>query len=61
MNYELRVSARTLERTGNRLRVEQQLGLKPPTLPFITTAVLDRPQKIHIHSNDGPFRVLQIK
>ena len=24
------VSARTLERTGNRLRVEQQLGLKPP-------------------------------
>jgi coenzyme Q-binding protein COQ10 len=55
------VSARSLERTGNRLRVEQRLGLKLFTLPFITTAVLDRPQQIRIHSDDGPFRLLQIE
>jgi coenzyme Q-binding protein COQ10 len=55
------VSARILERTGNRLRVEQQLGLKLIPLPFVTTAVLDRPQKISIHSSDGPFRLLQIE
>ncbi len=55
------VSARILERTGNRLRVEQQLGLKLMPLPFVTTAVLDRPQKISIHSSDGPFRLLQIE
>ena len=55
------VSARTLECTGNRLRVEQQLGLKLLTLPFVTTAVLDRPRMIRIHSNDGPFRFLQIE
>jgi coenzyme Q-binding protein COQ10 len=54
------VSARILEHTGNRLRVEQQLGLKLIPLPFVTTAVLDRPQKISIHSKDGPFRFLQI-
>ena len=55
------VSARILERTGNRLRVEQQLGLKLIPLPFVTTAVLDRPQMISIHSSDGPFRFLQIE
>ena len=55
------VSARILEHTGNRLRVEQQLGLKLIPLPFITTAVLDRPQSISIHSSDGPFRSLQIE
>ena len=55
------VDARILERTGNRLRVEQQLGLKLLPLPFVTTAVLDRPHKISIHSDDGPFRFLQIE
>ena len=54
------VRARILERCGNRVRVEQQLGLKPLTLPFVTTAVFDRPQNISIHSDDGPFRFLQI-
>ena len=55
------VGARILERSGNRLRVEQQLGLKLLPLPFVTTAVLDRPKKISIHSSDGPFRLLQIE
>lgn len=55
------VGAKILERSGNRLRVEQQLGLKLLPLPFVTTAVLDRPQKISIHSNDGLFRFLQIE
>jgi coenzyme Q-binding protein COQ10 len=55
------VGARILERNGNRLRVEQQLGLKLLSLPFVTTAVLDRAQKISIHSSDGPFRFLQIE
>ncbi len=55
------VGARILERSGNRLRVEQQLGLKLLSLPFVTTADLDRPQKISIHSSDGPFRFLQIE
>ena len=55
------VGARILERNGNHLRVEQQLGLKLIPLPFVTTAVLDHPQKISIHSSDGPFRFLQIE
>ena len=55
------VGAKILERNGNRLRVEQQLGLKLLPLPFVTTAVLDRPQKISIHSDDGLFRFLQIE
>ena len=55
------VGARILERSSNQLRVEQQLGLKLLSLPFVTTAVLDHPQKISIHSSDGPFRSLQIE
>jgi coenzyme Q-binding protein COQ10 len=55
------VSARILERTAKQLRVEQQLGLKLLPLPFVTTAVLERPQKVSIHSSDGPFRFLQIE
>ncbi|MEN8207581.1 MAG: type II toxin-antitoxin system RatA family toxin [Pseudomonadota bacterium] len=55
------VDARILERNGNHLRVEQRLGLKLLPLPFVTTAVLDRPQKVSIHSSDGPFRFLQIE
>ena len=55
------VDARILERTGDQLRVEQQLGLKLLPLPFVTTATLDRPHKISIHSSDGPFRFLQIE
>jgi coenzyme Q-binding protein COQ10 len=55
------VSAKILERTGKHLRVEQQLGLKLLPLPFVTTAVLERPQKISIQSSDGPFHFLQIE
>ena len=55
------VEARILEHSSNCLRVEQRLGLKLVPLPFITTAVLDRPHKLSIHSSDGPFRSLQIE
>ncbi len=54
------VNVRILEQSGKNLRVEQQLGLKPFTQPFITTAVLERPKQVSIHSNDAPFRFLQI-
>jgi coenzyme Q-binding protein COQ10 len=55
------VDARILERTGTTLRVEQQLGLKIISRPFVTTADLDRPHKVRIHSSNGPFRSLQIE
>jgi coenzyme Q-binding protein COQ10 len=55
------VNARILESDSNQLRVEQQLGLQFLSMPFVTTAVLDRPRKLSIHSSDGPFRVLQIE
>jgi len=54
-------NARILESTGNRLRVEQRLGLKPFMRAFVTTVVLDRPEIISIHSDDAPFRFLQIE
>lgn len=54
------VEARVIEQTGNHLRVRQKLGL--PLLPqsFISTAELERPSRLSIHSNDGPFRNLCI-
>lgn len=55
------INAEILQRTGNQLRVEQQLGLKTFTRPFVTTAMLDRPKKVSIHSDDAPFRFLQIE
>ena len=55
------VDARVLERSGNHLRVEQRLGLKLVPLPFVSTAFLDRPRSLSIHSSDGPFRFLQIE
>ncbi|MCG6898786.1 MAG: type II toxin-antitoxin system RatA family toxin [Gammaproteobacteria bacterium] len=55
------VDARVLEQSGNTLRVEQRLGLKILPLPFVTTAVLDRPHTIRIHSSSGPFRFLQVE
>lgn len=55
------VEARVLEHGGNRQRVEQRLGLKWIPLPFVTTAILDRPHRLSIHSSDGPFRFLQIE
>ncbi len=55
------VDVRILERTDKHLRVEQKLGLKIFRRPFVTTAVLDRPQKVSIRSDDGPFRFLQIE
>lgn len=55
------IEARIIDQTGNHLRVRQRLGL--PLLPqsFISSADLDRPSRVNIHSNDGPFRNLSIK
>jgi len=55
------VSARIVERTDKRLRVEQQLGLKLLRQPFVSTAELERPARITVHSDDGPFRCLRLE
>jgi len=55
------VSARIVERTDKHLRVEQQLGLKLLRQPFVSTAELDRPGRITVHSDDGPFRCLRLE
>jgi len=55
------VSARIVERTDKRLRVEQQLGLKLLRQPFVSTAELERPRRITVHSDDGPFRCLRLE
>ena len=54
------VKVRIIERTDNNLRVEQQLGLPLLSKSFITTAELERPSRLSIGSNDGPFRNLHI-
>jgi len=55
------VSARIVERTDTHLRVEQQLGLKLLRQPFVSTAELERPGRITVHSDDGPFRCLRLE
>lgn len=55
------IGARIIERSDRRLRVEQQLGLKLLRQPFISTAELDRPQRITVRSDDGPFRRLRLE
>ena len=55
------VSARVIERADKRLRVEQQLGLKLLRQPFVSTAELERPGRITVHSDDGPFRCLRLE
>ncbi len=54
-------SVRIVERRDQWLRVEQQLGLKLLRQPFISTATLERPERIEVRSNDGPFRHLQLE
>jgi coenzyme Q-binding protein COQ10 len=47
------VSARVIERTDKRLRVEQQLGLKLLRQPFVSTAELERPGSIDLQLNSS--------
>ena len=54
-------SARIVERAGNRLRVEQQLGLPLFGHSFVSTALLERPDRVTVQSNDGPFGKLHIE
>ena len=54
------VEARILEQTANHMRVRQQLGLPLLSQSFISTAHLERPSRLSIHSSDGPFRDLDI-
>ena len=55
------ISARITERTAQHLRVAQQLGFKLLRQPFSSTAELERPRRITVHSDDGPFRCLRLE
>ena len=48
-------AARILCRDGNRLRVEQELGLATWSWRFCTDAVLERPSRIAIATREAPF------
>lgn len=50
-----------IERSDTHLLVRQQLGLQLLRQPFTARAELDRPQRITVRSNDGPFRELSIE
>jgi coenzyme Q-binding protein COQ10 len=50
------ISARIQKRESNICYVEQVLGLGPIRLPFASTAVLHRPERIDITSTDLLFR-----
>lgn len=54
-------AVRVIERVDNRLQVEQRLGLPAFSEVFTSTAHLYHPERVHIHSSDGPFRDLQIE
>jgi coenzyme Q-binding protein COQ10 len=54
-------SARIVERTDTCLHVEQQLGLKLLRQPFVSTVELERPTRITVHSDNGPFRCLRLE
>jgi coenzyme Q-binding protein COQ10 len=49
-----------LRRSDNSLRVEQQLGPGLLGQPFVSEAELLRPYSVRVHSDDGPFRTLNI-
>jgi coenzyme Q-binding protein COQ10 len=55
------ISARIIERTDRHLRVEQRLGWNLLRQPFVSTAELERPERITVHSDDGPFRCLRLE
>jgi coenzyme Q-binding protein COQ10 len=55
------ISARITERSDRHLRVVQQLGFKLLRQPFNSTAELERPRRITVRSEDGPFRCLKLE
>jgi len=50
------ISARIASRCGSSWRVEQTLGLGPLRLPFTSTALVQRPERIDVRCVDAPFR-----
>jgi len=52
---------RVLERSDNRLTVEQCLGLGPLQHCFTSEALLERPRRVVVNSHHSPFRKLQIE
>jgi coenzyme Q-binding protein COQ10 len=54
------LEARIIEQADNHMLVRQQLGLPLLSQSFTSTAELERPSRLSIHSNDGPFRNLDI-
>ncbi|MBT8122579.1 MAG: type II toxin-antitoxin system RatA family toxin [Gammaproteobacteria bacterium] len=54
-------NVRVLERSNNRLTVEQCLGLGPLQHCFTSSAVLERPSRLTVSSSDEPFRELHIE
>jgi len=50
------ISARVVRREADRLEVEQVLGAGPVQLNFVSTAHLQRPERIDVTSTDPMFR-----
>lgn len=50
------ISVRVLRREADELRVEQELGVGPARLRFVSDARLDRPHRIDVGSADAMFR-----
>lgn len=50
------ISVRVLERRGEHCAVEQQIGLGPIQLRFVSQATLKRPERIEVTSSEPPFR-----
>lgn len=52
--------ARVTAQEERSLRVEQLVGIGPIAYHFVSQARLESPAHLHIHSTDGPFRLLEI-
>lgn len=55
------ISVRIIKQSENRLVVEQQLGLPLLHTSFTSTAELERPGRVYVYSDDGPFQMLHIE
>lgn len=54
------ISVRVQSREANICRVDQVLGLGPIRVKFVSTAVLQRPQRIEVTSSEAPFRYFRL-
>lgn len=54
------ISARIASRVGQTWQVQQVLGLGPMRVPFTSTAIVWRPERIDVASTDKPFRRYQL-